>query len=353
MAPLGDRGLRVAVVGLGRSEAHVAGYLLAGSQPGLRVDVLEAPMEIGRAELLSRYQGVIYAFGGPGAQAPPIPGAELAGAAPATSFLSWVRGHPERGDDFDLRCRRAIVIGSGDVALEVARVLARGIEPTPDSDVSAAFARSALEEVVVVGREGPEQAAFTPSQLRQLGGPADVDVVADAGELAVPAPYRELDPTASIAGNLALLHEYAARPRRDGRRRIALRFLLSPTRILGLGRVQAIELVRNTLERDADGRLRARATAARATIPTGLVISAVDEDRRAPPGLPVDAHGKIIADEHGRVREADGRPTGEYLSGHGKPVVGGDRASAVETVRVLLADLAAGCLGGSSPPALP
>jgi ferredoxin--NADP+ reductase len=191
-----------------------------------------------------------------------IPGAELAGVTTASSLRAWLAGHPEHShDEIDLRCRRAVVIGDSDGGLDVAAALA--------------LARSPIEEVVVIGRGGPEQAGFTPERLRHLGRLGDIDVVADPGELAVPASLRDRERRATMEDNLRLLREYAARPRRAHSCRVALRFLLSPTRILGHGRVQALELERNTLERNGAGGLEPRATGARATIPAGLVVSAV------------------------------------------------------------------------------
>lgn len=324
MAPLGDTGPRVAVVGFGRSEAHATGFLLSHTEPSLHVDVLETPAaELTREELLRRYDAIIYAVGDLGVRALSVPGAELAGVTSATAFWHWLGGHPEPGD-IDLGCRRAVVIGDSDAGLDVARALT--------------LAPGALTEVVVLCRRGPEQAGFSPSALGDLGRVDGADVVADPTEVAVPASFRELAPDATAERNLALLREYATRPRRGHPRRLAMRFLLSPTMVLGHGRVQALELVRNTLVRDGDGRLHPRATQARATISAGLVISAVAESWTPLPGVPVDAHGDPNVDDQGRVRGADGRYTREYVS---RPVTHGPAA---ETVRALLHDLASGRL---------
>jgi ferredoxin--NADP+ reductase len=351
MGPLGDTGLRVALVGLGRTEGHVAAHLLSTVQPGIRVDVLDALAAIRREDLLARYHAVMYSVAEPADPPLSIPGANLPGCATALSFLEWCSGQRRHGDDFDLRCRRAIVIGDGSIALHVALTLAVGPEPTARAaladHVMAAFAHSRIEEIVVVGAAGPEQAAVTDPQLRELDRLAETDVVADPLEVAVPAEYRERAPGTAVRSNLALLHEYAARPRRGGRRRIALRFLLSPTRILGYERVQAIELVRNTLEHDPAGHLHPRATAARATIPAGLVLSAVN-DRLWHSGVPVDGRSEVITDDHGRVRGADGLPTREYLTGRPGPsgVIGTDGDRVAETVGVLLTDIVSGRLNG-------
>jgi ferredoxin/flavodoxin---NADP+ reductase len=337
MAPLGNTDLRVAVIGLGRSDAHTAGYLLANAELGLRVDVLETGRGMDRDDLLASYQAVIYALGEPGDRPLTVPGAELAGCTTATAFRGWLSGGGADDDAIDLSCRRAVLVGDNDTALGLAGMLARGTQPPSGTEVAtaavAAFARNAIEEVVVVGRAGPEQTAFSPAELRALSESAEV--VADATEVAVPGPYREAGPDQRTQDSLALLQEYAGRPRRGDRRWVALRFLLSPTRILGAGRVQAVELARNVLDRGADGQLRVQATTARATIPAGLVVSAEREHRRpVPPGVPVDAAGAILTDDHGRVLTTDGRPTREYVS----------EGPALDTVRVLVHDVSSGRL---------
>ena len=344
MAALGNTDLRVAVIGLGGSEAHVAGYLLARVELGLRVDVLETEPGVGRDELLARYQAVVYAVGAPADQPLTIPGAELAGCTTVTAVRDRLSGRTAAGgEEIDLKCRRAVLIGDTDVALGLAGMLA-GAADTQLSDTEARAASAAIEEIVVIGRAGPEQAAFTPGELRALGHANGVDVVADPTELAVPKRYRELAPDIATRDNLALLQEYAGRPGRRDRRRIALRFLLSPTRILGTERVQAVELVRNALERGPDGRLYVQATAARATIPAGLVVSAELPPRPPlPSGVPVDSQGEVITDADGRVTSADGRPTGEYVSD----------GPAIKTVRLLAHDVVSGRLAGpagSQPP---
>jgi ferredoxin--NADP+ reductase len=316
-------GLRVAVVGLGPSGAYAAGHLLANGELDVRVDVFErlptpwglvrsgvAPdhpnikavtrvyektaadprftyhgnVELGRhvtrEDLLARYHAVIYAVGTPGDRPMAIPGEDLPGSAPATSFVGWYNGHPDHRDEvFDLGCRRALVIGNGNVALDVARMLTLTPAELARTDMADhamfALARSQIEEIVVVGRRGPEQAAFTNPELRELGQLAGADVAVSGNEVAVPAAFREAKPSKTRQRNLALLHEYATRPRHGHAKRIALRFLLSPTRIVGDRRVEGAELVRNVLERGEDGTLRARPTAERAVVSAGLVLRAV------------------------------------------------------------------------------
>ncbi len=392
-------GLRVAVVGLGPSGAYAAGHLLANGELDVRVDVFErlptpwglvrsgvAPdhpnikavtrvyertaadprftyygnAELGRhvtrEDLLARYHAVIYAVGSPGDRPMAIPGEDLPGSAPATSFVGWYNGHPDHRDEvFDLGCRRALVIGNGNVALDVARMLTLTPAELARTDMADhamfALARSQIEEIVVIGRRGPEQAAFTNPELRELGRLAGADVAVSANEVVVPAAFREAQPSKTSRRNLALLHEYATRPRHGHAKRIALRFLLSPARIVGDRRVEGVELVRNLLERDADGTLRARPTAQRAVVSAGLVLRAVGYRGRPLPGVPFDERRGVIANVDGRVVATDGAPTREYVVGWAKRgpsgVIGTNKRCAHDTVRMLIQDMVAGRLNAS------
>jgi ferredoxin/flavodoxin---NADP+ reductase len=390
-------GIRIAIVGLGPSGAYAAGHLLGNSEVDFHVDVFEklptpwglvragvAPdhpnikavtriyektaehprltyfgnVELGRhitrEELLARYHAVIYAVGTPGDRPMSIPGEELPGSAAATAFVGWYNGHPDhRDEEFDLSSRRAVVIGNGNVAVDVARMLTLTPAELARTDIAdhalAALERSRIEEVVVVGRRGPEQAAFTNPELRELGELADVDVAVDPLEVSVPPQFREQAPSKTAERNLALLREYASRPRRGAGKRIALRFLLSPTRLVGDERVEGVELVRNILERGADGSLRARATGAHGVVPAGLVLRAIGYRGKPIAGVPFDERRGVIANERGRVIGPDGFHTREYVVGWAKRgpsgVIGTNKKCALDTVRVLTQDLAAGLLG--------
>ena len=398
-------GLRVAIVGLGPSGAYAAGHLLANDELEVRVDVFErlptpwglvrsgvAPdhpniktvarvfhktaedprltyhgnVELGRhvtrEDLLARYHAVIYATGTPGDRPMAIPGEDLPGSAAATSFVGWYNGHPDHRDEvFDLSCQRALVIGNGNVAIDVARMLALTPAELARTDMADhamfALARSQIEEVVVVGRRGPEQAAFANPELRELGQLAGADIAVSRNEVAVPGGFREVSPSKASQRNLALLGEYADRKRHGHAKRIALRFLLSPTRILGERRVEGVELVRNRLERAEDGSLRARPTDARAVVAAGLVLRAVGYRGRPLPGVPFDERRGVIANLRGRVVAPDGAPTREYVVGWAKRgpsgVIGTNKRCAQDTVRLLIQDMVAGRLDApllSGPP---
>jgi ferredoxin/flavodoxin---NADP+ reductase len=391
------RKLRVAVIGSGPAGAYAAEHLLSRDEHEIEVDMFErlptpwglvrsgvAPdhpkiksvtrvyektaghprfrffgnvelgVHVSRGELIDRYDAVIYAVGTPGDRPIGIPGEELPGSWAATDFVGWYNGHPDHRDlTFDLDCRRAIVVGNGNVALDVARMLTLTGEALRGTDMAdhaiEALERSRIEEVVVVGRRGPEQAAFTNPELRELGELSGAGVHADPAELAIPDALRESDPSPAALRNLEILRDYANRPREAGRRRISLRFLLSPTRLLGEQRVEAVELARNELRRAEDGSLRAHTGEARVAVPAGLVLRAVGYRGRRLPGVPFDEARGVIPSTDGRVAP------GEYVVGWAKRgpsgVIGTNKKCALDTVNTLLDDLRSGRLPAPGGPA--
>ncbi|MGH2909061.1 MAG: hypothetical protein ACRDK8_07185, partial [Solirubrobacteraceae bacterium] len=317
---------------------------------------VELGRHLSRHDLLAHYHAVIYAIGAPGDHELSLPGQELPGCIAAGALVGWYNGHPDHRDiNVDLSTPRAVVIGNGNVALDVARILTRTPEQLARTDIAehalVTLARSRIEEVLVLGRRGPEQAAFTHAQLHRLAMLHDTDVVVDDGEVTVPAALREHRPGMAAQRNLALLQELAARPP-GRRRRIALRFLLSPTRITGQQHVEAIELVRNHLSRETSGSLRAHPTNARTTVPAGLVVSAIGHRGVPVAGLPFDPHRHAIASHDGRIAMPNAGFTPEYVVGWAKRgptgVVGTNKKCARDTVRALTQDLLAGRL---TPPA--
>jgi ferredoxin--NADP+ reductase len=390
MEPNDPSRIRVAVIGSGPSGAYAADHLLNHPGEEIEVDMFErlptpwglvragvAPdhpkiksvarvfertaahprfryfgnVELGthvtRGELLDRYDAVIYAIGTPDDQPMSVPGDDLPGSWGATDFVGWYNGHPDQRDlEFDLSSRRAVVVGNGNVAVDIARMLTLTDAELRATDMAdhaiEALTRSSVEEILVVGRRGPEQAAFTTPELRELGELAGADIDVDPVELAIPEELQELEPDARVQRNLEILRGFASRARGTGRRRIALRFLLSPVRILGDRRVEGIELVRNDLIRSDDGSPRAQATESRAIVPTGLVLSAIGYRGRSTRGIGLDEPRGTIPHERGRVSP------GEYAVGWVKRgpsgVIGTNKKCALETVTTLLADLRLGRL---------
>jgi ferredoxin--NADP+ reductase len=232
---------------------------------------------------------------------------------------------------------RAVVIGNGNVALDVARMLAlthEELAPTDATDASiAAIERSPIREIVVVGRRGPAQAAFTTPELQEMGELAGADAVVDPADLEGAEPHGT-----NAERNLAVLHELAAREPEGKPRRVVFRFFRSPVAILGDERVEGIELVRNEL----DANERAVATEEHETLSCGLVFRSVGYRGVELPEVPFDSAGGTIPNEGGRVEP------GVYAAGWIKRgptgVIGTNKKDATETVELLLEDAAAGRL---------
>src|SRR5436305_8197312 len=209
---------------------------------------VEVGADISHSELMEHYSAVIYATGEQTDKSLGIPGEDLPGSWAATEFVAWYNGHPDyRELEFDLSSKRAVVIGNGNVAADVTRILALGTAELEATDIADhaldALRASSIEEVVVLGRRGPAQAAFTSAELRELGNLDGVDlrVSADDAELdPVSRQWLDEEGTFTARRNVELLREFAQRPpREDARRRIELRFLTSPVEIRGSDRVEA------------------------------------------------------------------------------------------------------------------
>ena len=318
---------------------------------------VEVGVDISHDELMSHYSAVIYATGAQTDKSLGIPGEDLPGSRPATEFVAWYNGHPDyRDHEFDLSGPRAVVIGNGNVAADVTRMLTLSPDELARTDVADhaldALRESRIREVVVLGRRGPAQAAFTSAELRELGRMDGVDLRVDPAE-------AELDPlsaewlaeqgTFTARKNVELLREFAARERQeDAPRAIVLRFLRSPVEIRGGGRVEAVDIGRNEIVRADDGTLRPRATGDDLeTIECGLVLRSVGYRAVPLPGVPFDERSFILPNDGGRVLTPDGDPLpGVYAVGWIKRgptgILGTNKRDAEETVTRLAEDLGAG-----------
>ncbi|HEY2072439.1 MAG TPA: FAD-dependent oxidoreductase [Gaiellaceae bacterium] len=371
MAPL-----RVAVVGSGPAGFYAAGALLAADPPA-EVDMFErlptpwglvrlgvAPdhpklktvsraferiaerpgfrflgnVEVGRdvehADLARLYDAVVYAVGAQTDRRLGIPGEDLPGSWPATEFVAWYNGHPDHPHlNFDLAVERAVVIGVGNVALDVARMLAltpEELQPTDTADAAiAAICGAGLKEIVVVGRRGPAQAAFTTPELAELGELAGADVIVDPADL-----EGAVGTDTNSERNIEVLREFAAREPSGKPKRVVLKFFRSPVAIHGTDRVESIELARNVLDEDG----RAVPTEERETLSCGIVFRSVGYRGVELPGVPFDESTGTIPNEGGRVEP------GLYVAGWIKRgptgVIGTNKKDATETVELLLADFA-------------
>jgi ferredoxin--NADP+ reductase len=327
---------------------------------------VEVGVDITHPELMRHYTAVIYATGAQTDKSLGIPGEDLPGSWAATEFVAWYNGHPDyRGLEFDLSPARAVVIGNGNVAADVARMLTLSLGELERTDVAdhalEALRESRIEEVVVLGRRGPAQAAFTSAELRELGHLDGVDLRVDPGEVELdPVSQRWLaeEGTFTARRNVALLREFAARPERpDARRRIVLRFLRPPVALRGAGRAEAVDVGRNEIVQADDGSLRARPVDdAVETIDCGLVLRSVGYRAVPLPGVPFDERSFVLPNDRGRVRGPDGQTLpGVYAVGWIKRgptgILGTNKRDAEETVSCLAEDLAAGALQQPELPA--
>ena len=329
-------------------------YEKTAARPGFR---FFGGVEIGRhlsaAELAEHYDAVIYAYGTATDRMLGIPGEDLPGSHAATEFVAWYNAHPDFADRaFDLSAERAVVIGNGNVAADVARMLALTREELEQTDTADhaidALAQSGVREIVIVGRRGPAQAAFTNPEVRELGEMADADVVVDSAETELDEVSREwldsdaADPT--NRRNVELFQGFAARAAEGKRKRIVLRFCRSPVEIRGEGRVESIVLARNELVRDAAGAVRAVDTGEREELECGLVLRSIGYQGAPIEGLPFDERSGLIPNERGRVMDpASGEQVpGIYVVGWIKRgpsgVIGTNKKDAQDTVAALLED---------------
>ncbi|MGH2951967.1 MAG: FAD-dependent oxidoreductase [Solirubrobacterales bacterium] len=328
-------------------------------------------VEIGRevtvAELAERYEAIVYAYGTAVDRQLGIPGEELPGSHSATEFVNWYNAHPDFVDrEFDLSCQRAVVIGNGNVAADVARMLALpraelDVTDTADHAIEA-LAASSISEIVVLGRRGPAQAAFTNPEVRELGELTDADIIIDRAEMKLDEVSRayveseECDPT--NRRNVEIFTEFSQRAPEGKPKRVVMRFCRSPVEIQGEGRVERLIVGRNELHRDDSGAIRARDTGERAAIECGLVLRSSGYKGIALDGTPFDAARGLIPNQGGRVVDPD---SGEQVPGHyavgwikrgPSGVIGTNKKDAQETIDNLVADLEEGRVP-DRPPAEP
>jgi ferredoxin/flavodoxin---NADP+ reductase len=406
--------LRVAIVGSGPAGFYAAEHLLRNEEVDFEVDMFDrlptpfglvragvAPdhpkiksvirvyektaaregfrffgnVEVGRdvtaAELAEHYHAVIYAYGAPTDRQLGIPGEDLPGSHAATEFVAWYNAHPDFADrEFDLSCERAVVIGNGNVATDVARMLGLTREELEGTDTAdhaiEPLCSSGIKEILVLGRRGPAQAAFTNPELRELGEMVDADIDVDPAEVELDELSREYlesdEADITTRKNVEIFSEFCQRRPEGKSRRIALRFLRSPVELQGEGKVERIVVARNELQRDDSGAIRPSDTGERETIECGIVFRAVGYKGIGLEGVPFDDRRGVIPNEGGRVTdpETGKQVAGQYAVGWIKRgpsgVIGTNKKDAQETIDNLVADASAGELpeapGAADPDAI-
>lgn len=305
-------------------------------------------------DLQNRYHAVIVAVGAMSDRSLAIPGEDLPGSHSATEFVAWYNGHPDfAGRTFDLAHERAVIIGNGNVALDVARILVSDTDKLEKTDIAdhalEQLRRSTIKEVVVVGRRGPLQAAFTTKELLGLAETEGADLVVRTDELALDSVSMAAvgDPATSVDIYKRDLMAELGTSAPSQERRISLRFLASPVEIRGDGWVESVRLVRNKLVATDSG-VAAEPTEDAEDLSCGLLFRSVGYRGTGLPGVPFDERRGVIPNQGGRVTSEDTAVPGVYTTGWIKRgpsgVIGTNKHCARETVGNLLEDFIAGIL---------
>lgn len=315
--------------------------------------------DISHDELARHYDAVIYAVGAQSDRRLGVPGEDLAGVHAATEFVGWYNGNPDYRDaSFDLSQESVALVGLGNVAMDVARILGSSYEDLSRTDIAShaleSLRASRVKTIYILGRRGPAQAAFTNPEIRELGELTGVDMVVAPEELKLDEATRAAiarDQNPTTRENLETLIEYATRAPRGSRKQIVIRFLVSPVAFHGPGRVEAMTLMLNRLIPDARGGVRAVETGAVETVPVGLVLRSAGYRGVPIPGLPFDQRAAVIPNAAGRVLatpDATETVPGVYVVGWIKRgpsgVIGTNKPDAQESVSLLLQDFQDGNL---------
>jgi len=294
-------------------------------------------------DLRRHYHQIVYATGNEADRRLGIPGEGIARCTPATVFVGWYNGHPDyRHARFDFSVRRVVVIGNGNVAVDVARILLRTRAELERTDIAAhaleVLRESRVREVFMLGRRGPAQAAFSPAEVKELG-------TLEADPIVAPADLAGLA-DAEPGGNVEILRTFAARRPRPDARKLHIRFLLSPTEVLAGadGGVAGLTLEKNRLEARPDGTVAARVTGELERLEVDMVLPAVGYAAERIPGVPYDEKARLIANEDGRVVDPARRAVlpGEYVVGWARSgpqgLIGEHKRASAHVVEHMVAD---------------
>lgn len=391
-----ERPLRVAIIGAGPSAFYAAAALIAQKDVAVAVDIFDrlptpfglvrhgvAPdhekiktvtkvyekiasdprvrffgnvefgTDVTREELHRFYDAVIYAVGASSDRRLGIPGEDLLGSYSATDFVAWYNSHPDYDElIFEMvTAKNAAVVGNGNVAVDVARILARLPSELQVTDIAEhsldVLHSSPIEKIYMLGRRGPVQAAFTNPELKELGKLEDVDLVVPKQDLELDENSRTaLATDKEAAKNYETLKQFAEQPLRGCKRQLILRFLVSPVEIIGKnGHVTALKLERNKLELNASGALQARGTGVFETIAVDMVFRAIGYKGIPMPDVPYDSRSGTIPNKDGRVinPESGEALAGDYVVGWAKRgptgVIGTNKPDSTDTVLKLLQDV--------------
>ncbi|MDX1687872.1 MAG: FAD-dependent oxidoreductase [Candidatus Promineifilaceae bacterium] len=330
-------------------------------KPGFRFfGNVEIGKDVSVADLRDYYHQIVYTTGAQTDRSLGIPGENLARSHAATEFVAWYNGHPDFRDcQFDLSVERAAVIGVGNVAVDVCRILCRTPEELATTDIAdyalEALRESNIKEVYMLGRRGPAQAAFTTPEIKELGQLEDADVWVPPEEAELDALSQEMlaeSADRATTRKVEIIQSYAKEPPDPKSRRLILRFLVSPVEFIGdeEGGVRAMKLVKNELYKTDAGTLRPRHLDEHETLPVDLVFRSIGYRGVRLPGVPFKDSWGVILNEEGRVMDPEtGEPVrGEYTAGWIKRgatgVIGTNKPDAAETVEAMMQDMAKGAI---------
>lgn len=309
---------------------------------------VEFGKDITLEDLREYYDAIIYTVGASSDRSLGIAGEDVANSISATQFVAWYNGHPDKADyQPDLAVKSVAVIGMGNVAVDVTRILAKSADELASTDIAdhalAALRDSQVEDIYMIARRGPAQAKFTTKELRELGELLNADIMVDSAEVEIDAVSQPALETRAIAKNVSIMQEMAEKTPQGKARRVHLRFFRSPVEILGDTKVTGIMLERTRLEQQGDY-LAAVKTGETEVLEVGMVLRSVGYRGVPLADVPFDHKRAVIPNRAGRVQEEDGSPRlGEYTAGWIKRgpqgVIGTNKACATESVTCLLEDV--------------
>lgn len=325
-------------------------YDRTARKPGVRyLGNVDVGRDVSVEALRRAYDAVILTIGSSTDRQLNVPGEDAIGSVAATRFVAWYNGHPDYVDDeFDLNVERAVVVGVGNVAMDVARILVRSVDELATTDIADyaldALRASRVREVLILGRRGAGQAAFDLAEIKAIAELDGVQVIVDPAQIREALDDDTLD--AASRRKVEYLAELAEVPEGDAPRKVRLRFLASPVELIEHdGHVRRVRIERNVLV-EKDGRIRPRGTGEVDEVDAGMVVRSVGYRGVPVPGVPFDEWRGVIANDAGRVIDGSEVVTGLYVAGWIKRgptgLVGTNKACATETVKLLLEDVAEG-----------
>lgn len=313
------------------------------------------------SDLKARYHQIVYAVGAESDRKMGIAGEDAVGSHSATAFVGWYNGHPDfRNEKFDLASENVAVVGIGNVAMDVTRILAEDPEVLAKTDISEqaleALKKSQVKTIYLLGRRGPAQAAYSPVEIRELGSLSNADLVVDSGEATLNEVSKADYADPENKKNVDYVQEHAKLGEGKKAKKIRLRFCVSPIEILSEnGKVQALKIEKNVLIADENGKVKAQGTGQFETLPAGLVFRSVGYCGIPIPQVPFDARAGKIPNAEGRVLSVESKSVclGEYVVGWAKRgpsgLIGTNRADSVATVKNMILDAKAGKFGWTAP----